>query len=122
MKLSELTNSNIEAGEYFRGCQNLSNYPDLPFFPGTVASFPVAEKTVHVLKASLLPFEETCLTQDETVGRKIYNVLKALKFYYIVVIGAEGIDAAYVPDDIFINEDIAKGYAAQHLSELVKAA
>lgn len=122
MKLSELTKSNFEAGDFFRGCQSLPNYPELPFNPGTVASYPVAEKTVNVLKASLLPFDETCLTAEPKAGNKIYDVLKTLKFYYIVVIGAEGIDAAYVPDDVFVNEESAKGFASQHLSELVKVA
>lgn len=120
MKLSELINYNLEAGEFLRGCQNLPNYPELPFAPGTLASYPVGDITVSVLTSSLMPFEETCLAQSKEEGRKIYDVLRTLKFYYIVVIGADGIDAAYVPDEIFINEEAAKSFAMQSLNDLVK--
>lgn len=120
MKLSELIQYNFEAGEFFRGCQNLPNYPDLPFPPGTLANYHVGDITVSVLTSSLMPFEETCLVQSEEKGRKIYDVLRTVKFYYIVVIGTDGIDSAYVPDEIFINEATATSFTSQHLSDLVK--
>jgi hypothetical protein len=120
MKLSTLIKSNFEAGEFFRGCQNLPNYPDLP--AGTITAISKNGKSINVICSDLLPFEESCLNQEKTIGKKIYDVLNELEFFYIVVIGENGIDAAYVPEEIFKDSSSAELYAAQHQDELLKAA
>lgn len=79
----------------------------------------------HMISNSNEELQDNCwstLNQEKTIGKKIYDVLNELEFFYIVVIGENGIDAAYVPEEIFKDSSSAELYAAQHQDELLKAA
>lgn len=119
MKLSTLINYGFEASEFFRGCQNLPTYPDFP--EGSLKFSSKTGKRIYVVCSELLPFDETCFTQSAEIGKKIYDVLNEIEFYYIVVVGSKGIDVAYISEEIFNDSSSAEKYAAQHQDELLKA-
>ena len=120
MKIKDIANMQLETREWFVGCQNLPNYPDIT---GYVDKFSVKNNTVYVLKADILPYEDTFFSAiktfgyDEIVGINFYNEIKTKEFYFIVCVGKGGVDNAYIPDEIFVDVAEAQRYVASHKDE-----
>lgn len=112
MKLSDL-GVNIEAAEFFRGCQEIPSYPDAP---QAVSEFNAGKNCVSVIPAHLAAIEGTMLN-GTTQGAELYKKLSELDFFYILVVCNGNIDAAFVPDEVFTSAAEAEAYALLHRIE-----
>lgn len=106
MKLSDKGFS-IEAGEYFRGCQDMPTYPDAPF---AASEFYAGQNLVKIIPAKLAPIESTIFYNVDG-GVDVYRKLAEVEFFYILVLINENIEGAYVPDEIFTSATDAEAYA-----------
>lgn len=109
MKLSDRGYS-IEAGEYFRGCQEIPAFPDAPF---AASEFNAGRNLVKIIPAKLAAFENTMFNNVDG-GAEIYARLVNEEFYYILVMTNENIEGSFVPDDIFSSANDAEAYALLH--------
>lgn len=109
MKLSDKGFS-IEAGEYFRGCQDMPEFPDAPF---AAAEFFAGKNTVKIIPARLAPIEAT-IFYNVSGGADVYEKLSAFEFFYIIVLIDGNIEGAHVPDEIFPNATDAEAFALLH--------
>lgn len=112
MKLSDKGFS-IEASEYFRGCQDMSTFPDAPF---AASEFLAGKNTVKIIPAQIAPLEAT-IFHNVIGGADVYKKLSACEFFYIIVITNENIENAFVPDEIFPTATDAEAYALLHQIE-----
>ncbi len=112
MKLSDKGFS-IEAGEYFRGCQEMPTFPDAPF---AASEFNAGRNLVKIIPAQLAPIEAT-IFHNVAGGAAIYEKLAAIEFFYIVVLVDGNIEGAHVPDDIFDTATDAEAFALLHSIE-----
>lgn len=124
MKLNEIVDMEITAEEYFKGCQDLPDYPDIT---GEIAKFPVGKNTVYILKSKIMPYSNTFFSAvirygyPESVGRNAYDEIKDKEFYFIVCVGRGGnVDNAYVPDEVFTDVAQPQIYVVEHQDELGK--
>ena len=109
MKLSDKGYS-IEAGEFFRGCQDIPLFPDAPF---AASEFNAGRNLVKIIPAKLAPIEAT-IFNNVVGGADIYNKLAAEDFFYIVVLVNDNIEGAHVPDEIFPSATDAEAFALLH--------
>lgn len=112
MKLSDKGFS-IEAGEYFRGCQNMPTFPDAPF---AASEFYAGKNLVKIIPAELAPIEATIFHNVDD-GADVYKKLAALDFFYILVMVNNNVEGAHVPDDIFNSATDAEAFALLHSIE-----
>ncbi len=112
MKLSDKGFS-IEAGEYFRGCQDMPTFPDAPF---AASEFLAGKNTVKIIPAKLAPLEAT-IFQNVVGSADVYKKLSAFDFFYIIVLINDNVEGAYVPDDIFSTANDAEAFALLHQIE-----
>lgn len=116
MKLSEKGFS-IEAGEFFRGCQEISSFPDAPF---AASEFFAGRNLVKIIPAKLATIEAT-IFHKVAGGAAIYEKLAAMlatePFFYILVLVNENIEGANVPDEIFSTATDAEAFALLHSIE-----
>jgi len=112
MKLSD-KGFNIEAGEYFRGCQAMPAFPEAPF---AASEFNAGRNSVKIIPAQIAPIEETMFYNVDG-GEAIYEKLAACEFFYIIIIINENIEDAFVPDEIFSSSTEAEAYALLHYIE-----
>ena len=112
MKLSDKGFS-IEAGEYFRGCQDMPTFPDAPF---AASEFLAGKNTVKIIPAKIAPIEATIFFNVDG-GADVYKKLSAFEFFYIIVLTNDNIEGAYVPDDIFLTATDAEAFALLHQIE-----
>lgn len=109
MKLSDKGFS-IEAGEYFRGCQDIPTFPDAPF---AASEFYAGKNLVKIIPAKLAPIEATIFYNVDG-GVDVYNKLAAFEFFYILVMVNDNIEGAHVPDNIFNSANDAEAFALLH--------
>lgn len=112
MKLSDKGFS-IEAGEYFRGCQDMPTFPDAPF---AASEFLAGKNTVKIIPAKIAPLETT-IFHNVVGGVDVYKKLSAFEFFYIIVLINDNIEEAHVPDDIFTTATDAEAFALLHQIE-----
>ena len=111
MKLSDRGYS-IEAGEYFRGCQDLATFPDI----FAASEFYAGRNTVKVIPAKLAAFEAT-IFNNVPGGAELYARLAKENFFYIIVLVNDNIEGAHVPDDVFNSATDAEAFALLHSIE-----